>query len=76
MVLAMARRRRRARLDCTIAERGIAHQLAARTGADWRTALRALREGPDAIRTLYLREKLARAIAAMGMTATEPHRAA
>ncbi len=38
--------------------RAAAHDIVARTGVDVRTALRALHLGPDAIRTLRLRETL------------------
>jgi len=45
----------------------LALALAARTGCDPRTAARALREGPDAIRTTLLRERLSRAMGEMGI---------
>lgn len=38
--------------------RAVAHDIAARTGVDVRTAMRALETGPDSIRTLRLRETL------------------
>jgi hypothetical protein len=47
----------------------IALTLAARTGCDPRTALRAMREGPDAIRKTIVRERLERAMGEMGVAA-------
>jgi hypothetical protein len=41
-----------------------AHRMAAATGVDWRTALRAIRCGVDVIRTIKAREALRPLIAA------------
>jgi hypothetical protein len=49
-------------------QRALAHLLAARTGADWRTCARALREGPEVIRTANVREAIVRELDAMGIT--------
>jgi hypothetical protein len=46
-------------------ERALA--LAARVGCDVRTAARALREGPNAIRTIIVRERLERGMRELGM---------
>jgi hypothetical protein len=46
------------------AERKLAHELAAKTGFDLRTCLKAIKEGPDGIRTTYVRETLANELAA------------
>jgi hypothetical protein len=43
-------------------ERTLAYGIAAKTGCDFRTAIRALREGPDVIRTLAVREAVKRAM--------------
>jgi hypothetical protein len=47
--------------------RAIALEIAARIGCDWRTVLRAINEGTGAIRTRYVREAVARELAARGI---------
>lgn len=51
----------------TATERQLAHELASRTGADWRTALRAIQQGPGVIRTMMVRSALTREMSAMGI---------
>lgn len=46
-------------------EHRTAHLLAARTGADMRTCLRALREGTESIRTMTIRTAIERELAAI-----------
>jgi hypothetical protein len=41
----------------------LAHALAAKTGFDFRTCLKAVRVGPASIRTTYIRETLERELA-------------
>lgn len=45
-----------------------ARAIAARAECDWRTALRALRADPSAIRTRAVRERLRAVLAEMGIT--------
>lgn len=52
----------------TTAERSRALRIAAKAGCDWRTALRGMREGVESIRTLKVREDVARALAEEGGT--------
>ena len=47
----------------------LAMALAARAACDRRTAARALREGPSAIRTIVVRERLERAMGELGLAA-------
>ena len=46
----------------TTAEISRAHAIASRARCDWRTALRAMREGADAIRTRVVREAIEAAL--------------
>jgi hypothetical protein len=50
----------------------LALTLAARAECDVRTAARALREGPAAIRTTVVRERLEREMRALGVEAATP----
>lgn len=50
------------------AERLRAYHLAALADVDPRTALRALREGPDAVRVISARERIAEALLALEAT--------
>jgi hypothetical protein len=55
----------------TIDERTTTLTLAARAQCDPRTALRALREGPDAIGVLMVRERVRRAMRELGIPVIE-----
>ncbi len=48
--------------------RSLALILAARSGADWRTCLRALVKGPAVIRTASVREAIVRELAALAVS--------
>jgi hypothetical protein len=50
----------------------IAMTLAARASCDRRTAVRALRKGAGAIRTIVVRERLARALGELGIVRATP----
>ncbi|HEX3343073.1 MAG TPA: hypothetical protein VHS09_00820 [Polyangiaceae bacterium] len=55
----------------SVDERTTALTLAARSQTDPRTALRAMREGPDAIGVLVVRERLRSAMREMGLPIPE-----
>lgn len=56
--------------------RSLALILAARSGADWRTCLRALRQGAAVIRTASVREAIERELGELGMSCAAPPGAA
>jgi hypothetical protein len=64
------------RLTYTLDQRRHALELAAKTGSDWRTALKAILHGPDAIRTRELSLRLAHEMRLMGIPTRKPRTAA